>query len=138
MIITIKFQTIQEVGTFSYTSNQFFNKISNIFSPAPSGARPSMVPGRRPLTMCSETGSVLRSGYFMSWQQLCRTQQPTPIDNAVSTLEFTKLRMRHHIFNNPKAFSMLTLQGTCRMSWPTVLSINLVFRFKEEVGQMKT
>ena len=45
----------------------------------------------------------------MSWQKLCRTQQPTTIYGAVSILEFTELRMRHRIYNNPKAFSMLTL-----------------------------
>ena len=138
MLIFIKFQTIQEVRAFSCTFNQLLNKTSRITSPASLAARPSLITGHRPLTMYSGTKSVLRTGSFMSWQKLCRTQQLTTIDGAISTLEFTEFRMRHRIFNNPKAFSMLTLQGTCRMSWPTVLSINLVFRFKEEVGQMKT
>jgi hypothetical protein len=109
MIITIKFQTVQEVGTFSCTSNQFLNKTSRISSLASLAAQLSLIAGRQPLTMCSGTRSVLRSGSFMSWQKLCGTQQLTTIDGAVSTLEFTELRMRHHIFNNPKAFSMLIL-----------------------------
>ena len=59
--------------------------------------------------MCSGIGCILKSGSFMSWQKLCKTQQPTTIDGAISTLQFIELRMRHRIFNNPKAFSMFTL-----------------------------
>ncbi len=109
MLILIKFQTVQEVDAFSCTSNQLSNKISRIISLAYLDARPSLITGRPPLTMCNGTKSVLRSGSFMSWQKLCRTQQPTTIDGTISTLEFTEFGMRHHIFNNPKAFSMLTL-----------------------------
>ena len=94
MIITIKFQTVQEVGTFSCTSNQFLNKTSGISFPAYLAAWPSLRTSRRPLTMCSRTGSVLKSGFFMSWQKLCKTQQPTTIDGTVLTLKFTKLKMR--------------------------------------------
>ena len=127
MLIFIKFQTIQEVRAFSCTFNQLLNKISRITSPASLAARPSLITGRRPLTMYSGTKSVLRTGSFMSWQKLCRTQQPTTIDGTISTLEFTEFGMRHHIFNNPKAFSMLTLS-------PFICLSNLILSTSSSAG----